>query len=270
MRQSPSRRAALPTLVALTLAVSVPVPARAGSISATTMSFEQAVALSRRVVAGTVVATTSFEIDGERFGALEVRVDAALKGPSAHPGEVLRLFEPAPWFRHTHAAVIKAGVISYAEPRYASPSPVAVGARALFLLSDAAPPPGFPPNAAFLVCDEAHAGAALAPRVALVRGAELDGVVRLRAKEIAVFPGGLSLELAGFVDKRPTTGGPSKEAVDVELRQGTRKQAMGLGHVVEPDGRATWDTRVWNGYAITLIKIDAGEAASFRVRLERR
>src|SRR5437870_5321612 len=63
------------------------------------------------------------KIDGGTFSYVEIAADAALKGPAAKAGEHILAFDAAAWFRHTHAAAIKGGVVSYADARYATPLP---------------------------------------------------------------------------------------------------------------------------------------------------
>jgi hypothetical protein len=130
-----------------------PVGARASSVAFQSVTFERAVALSARVVKGTVKARSQVKIDGGTFHYVELTVGAVLKGTPARPGEAIRVFDEAEWFHHTHAAAIKAGVVSYVDPHYATPVPdaeIKPGAAVIVFLRADAPPAGFPANAAFL------------------------------------------------------------------------------------------------------------------------
>jgi hypothetical protein len=144
----------------------------AGSVAITTVPLERAVALSARILKGRVIGTSSFRFEGDTFHVLEVRADGALKGAAPRGGETFRLFSPGAWYQHTHAAVIKGGVVSYAETHFPRPIPrreLEAGAPALFFLGDERPPAAFPPNAAFLFCDDAYARADRAAEVARIK-----------------------------------------------------------------------------------------------------
>src|SRR6187551_2101809 len=146
------------TAVATALLVSVAAGlgatrAQAGSVASQTVSFGRAVTMSPRVVKGKVTARSEIKVDGATFHYVELTVESALKGPPARSDERLRVFSEAEWFRHTHAAAIKGGVVSYADVHYATPIPDAElkpGAAVIAFLRGDAPPPGFPANAAFL------------------------------------------------------------------------------------------------------------------------
>ena len=119
----------------------------ASSIAFQTIGFGRAVTLSTRVVKAKVTGLSEVKVDGGTFHSVDVTVEAVLKGAPAKPGERIRVFNGAEWFQHTHAAAIKGGVVSYADPHYATPLPAAElkpGAVAIVFLRGEAPPPGFP------------------------------------------------------------------------------------------------------------------------------
>ena len=128
-------------LIALPTAIS-----HASSVAFQTIRFGQAVTMSARVVKGKVTARSEVKVDGGTFHYVEIAVEAVLKGTPAKAGERVRVFSGAEWFQHTHAAAgIKGGVVSYADPHYATPLPAAEikpGAAVIVFLRGEAPPPG--------------------------------------------------------------------------------------------------------------------------------
>ena len=135
------------------LPVTLSAYSRASSVAFQSVPLPRAVALSARVVKGSVKARSTAKVDGATFHYVEIAVAAVLKGPPARPGETIRIFEEGEWFQHTHAAAIKAGVVSYADPHYATPLPdaeIRPGAALIAFLRAEPPPAGFPANAAFL------------------------------------------------------------------------------------------------------------------------
>ena len=143
----------------LAIALGSAMPSRAGSVAATTLTFRGIVGRSARIVRGKIVSTGPVQIDGAKLFSVQVAVDKTLKGAPGAPGEIVRLFDPAQWFAHTHAAAIRAGVISYEDPRYATPvapAELKKGAVLIFYLGGEAVPAGFPPGAAFLTCGQAY------------------------------------------------------------------------------------------------------------------
>ena len=249
---------------------SAPDGARAGSVAFQTISFGRAVTLSARVVRGKVTARSEAKVDGGTFHYVEIAVDAALKGTPAKVGERVRVFDGAEWFQHTHAAAIKAGVVSYADPHYAKPLPAAEikpGAGVIAFLRGDAPPPGFPANAAFLSAGEAFERPERAPDVARFKSAAFGDPITVKMGEIAVLPDGLELEVKGHTHKRPLAGGPRKEMAEVEARAGERKELIVLGHVVEPGTppKESWQTRAWQGYDLSLVAMKHGDETTLRV-----
>src|SRR5689334_23031662 len=114
-------------------------PASAGSVAATTVTFNAAVARAGRIVVGRVTGTAPFTFEKATFSTIEIGVERTLKGPAGRPGETLRVFDPGQWFQHTHEAAIRGGVISYEDPRYATPvrpSEIKKDAVLIFFLND--------------------------------------------------------------------------------------------------------------------------------------
>lgn len=257
---------------ALLLAVigAVPGGAQAGSVAFQTVPFGRAVTMSARVVKGKVTARSEIKVDGGTFHYVEIAVDAALKGTPAKAGEHVRVFNGAEWFQHTHAAAIKGGVVSYVDPRYATPIPggeLKPGAAVIVFLRGEAPPAGFPANAAFLSAAEAFERPERAPDVARMKTAAFGDPITLKMGEVAVLPDGLELEVKGHTHKRPLVDGPRKEMAEVETRIGDRKELVVLGHVIEPGTppKETWQTRAFRGYDLSLVAMKHGDETTLRV-----
>src|SRR5437762_3567175 len=112
------RRAGYGAIEGIAIAIgllSLPAGSRASSVAYQSVPLARAAALSARVVKGTVKARSTIKIDGGSFHYVEIAVAAVLKGSPVRPGETVRVFEESEWFQHTHAAAIKAGVVSYAD-----------------------------------------------------------------------------------------------------------------------------------------------------------
>jgi len=256
--------------IGLVLPLSRPAPARASSVAFQTVPFGRAVTMSARVVKGTVKGRSAVKIDGGTFHALEIAVDAVLKGPPAKAGERVQVFNPAEWFQHTHAAAIKGGVVSYADPHYATPVPDAQlkpGAVVLVFLRGEAPPPGFPANAAFLSCGEAFERPARAGDVARMKTAAFGDPITLKVGEIAVLPDGLEVEVKGHSHKHPVVGGPQRAMSELEVRSGRRAEPLTLGHTVHPGTPATesWDRIDWQQYELALVGMNYDTDTTLRV-----
>ncbi len=246
---------------------------RASSVAIQTIPFGRAVTMSARVVQGKVTGRSEVKIDGATFHYVEMAADAALKGPPVKAGERVRVFSEAEWFHHTHAAAIKGGVVSYADPHYATPIPDAElkpGAAIIVFLRGEAPPPGFPANAAFLSCGQAFERPERAPDVARMKTAAFGDPITLKMGEVAVLPDGLELEVKGHTHKRPLTGGPQKEMAEIEARLGKRADLVVLGHVIEPGtppqpSKETWQQRSWQQYELVLVAMKHGADTTLRV-----
>jgi hypothetical protein len=262
-------------IAAICLALlSSPATVRASSVAYQAIRFGQAVTMSARVVKGTVKARGELKVDGGKFHYVEIAVEAVLKGPPLQKtSEPIRVFDGAEWFRHTHAAAIKGGVVSYAEPHYATPiadAQIKPGAAVIAFLRGEAPPPGFPANAAFLICGECYERPERAADVARMRTAAFGDPITLKMGEVAVLPDGLELEIKGHTHKRPLAGGSQKEMVELEARIGTRADLVAIGHLIEPGAtgqppRETWQTRTWAGYELVLVGMKHGSDTTLRV-----
>ncbi len=132
-----------------------------GSISHFGIGLERAVALAPRIVVARVLEIGTFRYPGsaeiapqkddESLPFLRARILRTLKGKE-DVGEI-RAFDPRPWYHHTHAGLIRAGVVSFAEVFYESALPlgeIRPDTDVLFFLQDAPMPPAFPPGAAFM------------------------------------------------------------------------------------------------------------------------
>jgi hypothetical protein len=242
----------------------------ASSVAFQTIGFGRAVTLSTRVVKAKVTGLSEVKVDGGTFHSVDVTVEAVLKGAPAKPGERIRVFNGAEWFQHTHAAAIKGGVVSYADPHYATPLPAAElkpGAVAIAFLRGEAPPPGFPANAAFLSCGEAWERPARAGDVARMKTAAFGDPITLKRGEVAVLPDGLEVEFKAHAHKRPVVGGPQKEMAELEARSGKRSELVTLGHVVDPGStpKETWEKRVWQQYELVLVGMKYDSDTTLRV-----
>jgi hypothetical protein len=258
--------------IALALAT-LPAASHAGSVAAQSVRFGQAVTMSARVVKGTVKGRSAAKIDGGTFRYVEIAADAALKGPPAKPGERVLVFDGGPWFQHTHAAAIKAGVVSYADAHYASPVPdaeIKPGAAVIVFLRGEAPPPGFPAGAAFLCCGGGFERPERAADVARMKTAAFGDPITLTMREVAVLPDGLELEVKGHTHKRPIAGGPQKEMAEVQATIGMHSELVILGHTVEQapppqPAKETWQHRQWQQYQLILVGLKQGADTTLRV-----
>jgi hypothetical protein len=244
-----------------------------------TMPFERAVAASARIVKGRVTGKSPIKIDGggggggggggKAIASLEVRIDGVIKGAPARPGETLRVLDPGVWYRHTHAAAIKGGVVSYAEVRYATPLPRAeleAGAPALFFLNGDPPPAGLPANAVFLVCDGGYDRPAREPEVAKIKSAGFGDAFAVKVGETTYLPEGLAIAYLAHSHKRPQVDGPRRETAELTVVRGGRSQRLDLPHVIEGD-KHTWGKTTVDGYQIELVDLSAdGQLATLRVR----
>jgi hypothetical protein len=256
--------------IALLSALLLPAAGHASSIAFQTIPFGRAVTLSARVVKGKVTERGEAKIDGATFHYVEIAVDAALKGTLAKAGERVRVFDGQEWFRHTHAAALRGGVVSYVDPHYATPLPatsIKPGAHVLVFLGGETPPAGFPPNAAFLACGEGFERPSRAADVARMKTAAFGDPIRLRRGEVAVLPDGLEVELKGHAHKRPMVDGPRREMSELELRLGKRAEPFTLGHDVMPGSppKESWDRRTWQQYELVLVGMNYDTDSTLRV-----
>jgi hypothetical protein len=256
--------------IAIGLLLSLPAASHASSISFETVRFGRAVTLSARVVKGKIIGRSEVKVDGGTFHAVDVAVEGVLKGAPAKAGERVRVFNGAEWFQHTHAAAIKGGVVSYADPHYATPIPAAEikpGTVVLVFLRGDAPPAGFPANAAFLACGEAFERPDRAADVARMKTAAFGDPIVLKMKEIAVLPDGLEIEIKGHSHKHPMIDGPQREMTEMQVRLGTRAEPLTLGHDVHPGtpAKESWDRRTWQQYELVLVGMKYDEATTLRV-----
>jgi hypothetical protein len=251
----------------------LPAVGNAGGVAFQNVPFGRAVTMSARVVKGKIVGRSEIKVDGATFHYVEIAAEAALKGTPAKAGERVRVFNEAEWFQHTHAAAIKGGVVSYADPHYATPIPdaeLAPGVAVIVFLRGDAPPPGFPANAAFLSSGRAFERPERAADVARMKTAAFGDPITLKMGEVAVLPDGLELEVKGHTHKRPLAGGPQKEMAEIEARLGTRAELVVLGHLIESGtppqpAKETWQQRSWQQYQLVLVGMKHGADTTLRV-----
>jgi len=244
-------------IAATAMMAALPGGVHAGSVAYQNVRFGQAVTMSARVVKGTVTGRSAVKVDGETFRYVEIDDLAVLKGPPAKIGERVLVFDGAQWFQHTHAAAIKAGVVSYAEAHYATPLPAAEikpGAVVIVFLRGETPPPDFPAGAAFLCCGGGFERPDRAADVARMKTAAFGDPITLTMGEVAVWPDGLEVEVKGHTHKRAIGGGTEKDTAQIEARTGTQSDRFALG-----------ERRAWQQYEIVLVGLKHGSETTLRV-----
>jgi hypothetical protein len=247
------------------------------SVSIQDFGLEDAAAFSRRIVVGTLLEKSAFRFpgspehaptpEGEPLAFFRLRVEKTLKGPPFKDGEELRVFSSSQWFQHTHRAQIRGGVISYAELSYSGGLPddgLQVGTRLLTFLHGDPAPSGFPPGSVFLsmnqACERAEREDEVARALRERPPADFGERVILTKTRRPRFPDGLEIRLLGHSHKRPMIDGPRKEWIDIEVSAYGRKERLSLAHDIEPDGKESWETRPWQGYAFEVTDMNSEEA----------
>ena len=267
--RTPALRAGAASALAVMLVLAAG-QSHASSVAMTTVSFAKAVTTSARVVKGKVTARREVKVDGATLHAIDVAIEGVLKGAPAPAGAVISVFDPMEWFRHTHAAALRGGVVSYVDARYATPLPdadIKPGAALIVFLNGDKPPAGFPADAAFLFCTGGFERATRAKDVTRTKAAELDKPIRLKMGETAVLPDGLEIEVKAHSHKRPMVGGPSKEMAEVAVRNGASSEMLTLGHEVDPDGTQSWEKKRWRrSHEIELVGMKYDDDTTLRVR----
>jgi hypothetical protein len=252
------------------------------SISRESVPLERVARFSSRIVVGSVLEKTSFRFpgspehlpqpEGSALRCFRIRAVKTLKGPEFPVGGELWVFSSSEWFQHTHAEVLKDGVISYSDSRYSGGIPaeqIQTGTDVLFFLTENPAPSGFPPGAVFMGFDGGHDRAAREEGVvkALREGSSVgfDHHVRVSKSIPAQFPDHLEIRFICHSHKRPMVGGPTKEWIDLELSKDGQTASMSLSHRTDPESGETWDTETWGGYSIE-VKDMAVEWAALVVR----
>jgi hypothetical protein len=136
-----------------------------GSIAYVGIGLERAAALAPRIVVGRVLEVAAFRFpgsaehdpqrEGESLQFIRIDVVKTLKGSASGS---LYIFDPNAWYYHSHARLIRDGVVSFAESHYTGGIQIRElrsGEPALFFLGDSPAPAGFPVGAVFLSFGEA-------------------------------------------------------------------------------------------------------------------
>jgi len=237
-----------------------------GSISQVWIPLERATTLAPRIVVARVLDTGAFRFPGtpeiapqkddESLPFLRVQILRTIKGKEER-GEI-RIFDPRHWYHHTHSEMIRAGIISFAEAFYRSSLPleeIGPEVELLLFLGDEPPPPAFPPGSVFMKFGAGFERAGREGEVvaALREGprGELNSLVDLKPRE-SVRIGALQVRHLGQGHKRPTNDGPRCEFVELGLEQAQASGSLRLNHVIQPDGKESWDAVDWEGYRIQL------------------
>jgi hypothetical protein len=241
-----------------------------GSISQRWIGLERATTLAPRIVVARILDIGTFRYpgspevapqkDGESLPFLRARILRTLKGKEAD-GEI-RIFDPRLWYHHTHAELIRAGVVSFAESFYESKlalEEIAAGADVLFFLQDAPMPPDFPPGAAFMTfCAGFERVDRESEMVAAIRNGpygDFNILTDLKPEGSLRFPGGLEVRNLGGGHKRPRVDGPQCEFIELGLSSGKQSGTLRLKHIVEPNGEESWDSLDWDRFQVQLRSI---------------
>jgi hypothetical protein len=252
-----------------------------GSISFISRELGSAAWSSGRILVGSVLALDSFrypgsatygaQAEGEALHFIRIRVARVLKGADLAEGRELSVFHPQEWFQHTHAPLLRDGVISYVDLHYSGrlhPEEIREGTTLLLFLSAEAVPEGFPPGAVFLsmngACDLAErAGEAEA---ALREGpyADFDQSISLKPGGHVRLPDGLLVRLLGH------SHGPKGETAELESTLGTGATRLRLGRVAESDSSSSWGYELFGPYTVELRGMDYGRESTIVVRSEGR
>jgi hypothetical protein len=250
---------------------------KVGSISQNSIQLKRAAQLSKHILVGRVLEKSTFRFPGTSdFPAsppgkdlhyFRIRSQRTLKGPDVPAGGDLWIFSWTEWFHHTHAEVIKAGVISYEDLRFSegiAEDQVKPGMSILFFLNGESAPAGFPPGALFMGFGEAHARSSRARAVvaALRDGSDVgfDHLILMKKGDHVRFPDDLEIHLLAHSHKRSRVEGPWKEWIDLELSKGGKRVSMSLDHCTDPDLSETWDTKTWGPYSIEVKAMDVNKA----------
>jgi hypothetical protein len=250
-----------------------------GSISHCRIGLERAVSLAPRIAVARILELGTFRFpgsaeveaqkDGESLPFLRGRILKTLKGKEGD-GEI-RAFDPGHWYHHTHAEMIRAGIVSFAELFYQSTLPleeIRPESDVLFFLQDAPMPPAFPPGAVFLRLGGGFERAGREGEVvqAIREGpiGELVTPTELKPQERMRFST-LHVRHLGGGHKRPAPDGPRCEFVELGLTWGQVSGQIRLKHVLQPDGEQTWDALDWEQFRIQLRGISPDGSCTIEV-----
>jgi len=254
-----------------------------GSISIVSIGLEPASWRAPRIVVGRILGTDDFRYPGSRdvpaqrgeesLGFVRVEILKTLKGQESEPGQELRVFSPGRWFQHTHAPLLRDGVLSYADAHYQGGldgEAMVPGVEILCFLGGAPMPPGFPPGADFSALEGAfdRADRAAAVVQALAEGpyGSFDHRIVLTIGGRIRLPGGLDVRLIGHSHKRPMTGGPTCESTHVEVSHQGQAGKLQLNHSTTPEGTQSWEGKAWGPFRVELFGMDYDVSSEIVVR----
>jgi hypothetical protein len=248
-----------------------------GSTSYQSVGLKKAAWISKQIVIGTLLEKGSFQFPGSEehraqtgdaaLSYFRIRVERTLKGRKVPAEESLRIFSSGEWFQHTHADLIRDGVVSFVDPHYSAgltPAQLKPGAEFLFYLDDRPSPSGFPPGTVFLAFGEAYD---FADREGEVLATLQEGPPGHYGQRISLqqghrvrFPDGLEVALLAHSHKHPKVGGPRKEWIDLGLSIDGQRSTITLAHDVDADQKESWESRRWGAFTVEFGAIsDAGE-----------
>jgi hypothetical protein len=232
------------------------------------ITFSQAVKVAERIVAGKITARRDVKIDGAIFQAVEVEIESVLKGLPAARGTRVSVFDHRAWYHHIHAEALRRGLVTY-RGSYATPIPdadIKPGAAVLVFLRNDRAPAGFPAGAAFLLCSGAFERGQRVKDIGKLKTARFGETVRMAMGEIVTFPSGFEIEAVAHTHKRPMVGGPRKEMAELGVASPGGRGVLTLGHVIDPDGKETWEKKVTESYEIELLGMKYDAETTLRVR----
>lgn len=254
-----------------------------GSIYLQSSGLEQAVWSSSRVGVGKVLETGAFRFPGSRkveaqpegssLGFFRVAILRMLRGRGLAPGRELRIFSAGQWFGHTHASLLREGVVSYSESHYSGGlafDRIAPGMDVLFFLGKDRAPSGFPAGSVFMSMEGALDRVDREAEVlrALKEGpyGSFDHRIRLKREGRVRLPDGLEVRLGSSSHKRPMTGGPRCESTHLTLTKDGASGQLQLNHVMDPDGSESWGKGAWGSYTVDLLAMTYDREAEIVVR----
>jgi hypothetical protein len=254
-----------------------------GSIDFQSYGLEQAAWRAARIGVGKVLEAGSFRYPGSRnveaqpegqsLDFLRVLILSMLKGRGLKAGKDLRIFSAGQWFGHTHASLIRDGVMSYGESHYSgglTREQIGPGMEILFFLAKERAPAGFPPGSVFTAMEGSldRGDRADALRTALKEGpfGSFDHRIAMKARGRVRLPDGLEIHLDCHSHKRPMTGGPRCQSTHLTLSKDGTSGTLQLNHVTDPEGSQSWGKGTWGPYTVELYAMTYDHGSEIVVR----